>query len=362
MLLVKNNDKLRVVQQVINPKRGGGVTTEYISLTNSEIVQDVDFIPMILPKIHKGVNIKDISFYYKFLKKEIYDIVHIRGSGIDSLNAIIAAKLVNRGKIYTVVHGEYSDMLYINKVKKFFARRIVEPLIYKLSDYISFLYEKHDKYNKVKKKKLLPHVYNRYPEIEYQYEDVNVLKDKLFIEEKDFVFVYVGRITREKGLDFLIKAIKNEKIVKKENFKFVFVGDGDYLETMKSEFKKEIKTNKIIFTGNKDKIGDYYKIADAFISPTLHENHSISLLEAIISKTPIIITKVGGNAETISNKDYGILIEPSNVEQLVDAILSISDKKTYKYYKNNLNEVDERFLQKNVNKVLLSNYIKIMED
>ena len=117
-----NMEKVKVAQQVLNPNGGGGVSAEYRALIQSELSQKYEFIPIVLNGSKPGVNLHDIKYYYTELKKTEPDIVHIRGAAVDGLTAIIAAKLRGKGRILVTVHGMYSDMVYINPVKKFVAK------------------------------------------------------------------------------------------------------------------------------------------------------------------------------------------------------------------------------------------------
>ncbi len=357
---MNKDNRLKVAQVVINPKRGGGVSTEYQSLMTSSISEKVKLLPIILPVSHKGINLRDIRYYYKELKNSDYDIVHIRGAGTDSLNAIIAAKLLNKGKIYTVVHGLYSEIIYRNKIKKLLNKYLIENIIFYLSDYISFLYNNH-KYEYKLRKKILNNVYNMYPYMDsYDDKAVTELRNKLGISINDFVVLYVGRITIEKGLRYLSSAILDRDIKSIDNIKFIFVGDGPYKEQMVTLLSEEIDKKRAIFIGNTDNVANYYYLSNIFINPSLHENHSISILEAIKTQTPVIVTNVGGNQETVINGEYGIIISPHSVNDIISAIIQLLDIKTFEKYKKNMCVLDNRFTQDEVIKVLYGNYIEIM--
>lgn len=351
---------LVVAQVVINPKRGGGVTTEFQSLMESNFNKKISFIPIILPLAHKGLNVKDIRYYYHELKRNNYDIVHIRGAGIDSLNAIIAAKLLKKGKIYTVVHGLYSEMIYINRFKKFIHKHVTEKVIFLLSDYVSFLYKNHKYELNIPKSKILTNVYNMYPKMDdYDKNSIKKLREQFNIHENDFVVLYVGRLTREKGLEFYCDAILSEELKKISNIKFMFVGDGPYKNQISNLLLDQVQSNRVILVGNKEKVSQYYYLSNIFINPSLHENHSISILEAIKTKTPVIVTDVGGNSETVIEKQYGIVIPPFSTQEIKKSILSMFDKDTYLKYKSNMNEIDHRFTSSEIQKTLINNYINI---
>ena len=307
--------KKRVVQQVLDPSGSGGVSAEYRALQHSQLLKGYEFIPMILMNPHKGVNLKDIRFYYDFLKKNPGDIIHIRGAAPDGLNAVIAAKLAGQGKILVTIHGMYSDLVYVHPVKRWISYHIIEALIFRLADGISCVCSAANRRERFCKyrKKMLPYVYNRMPDYSvYDKEQIRrQMRRELGLEDSVPVGVYVGRVTREKGLDYLANALVDIP----ENCRILVVGDGAYLEDMKAAC-----TEQVIFLGEQKDVYRYLFAGDFFIQPSLHENHSIALLEAAAADIPMIATNVGGNAEIVRDGVNGMLIPPADAGKLRDAI------------------------------------------
>ena len=316
--------KIKVVQQVLNPEGGGGVSAEYRALIKSKLSKKYEFIPIILNGSKPGVSLHDIKYYFKKLKKVEPDIIHVRGATVDGLTAIIAAKLRGRGKILVTVHGMYSDMVHINLLKKCIAKYVVEPLSFTLADGISCVYAScaNRKCFKPYRKKMLPHVYNRIPDcstVDVPKERISIRK-QYGIAEDAVVGVFCGRITKDKGLEYLVQAI-NEVIDTHPHLEILIVGSGDYLDTLKDSIQINKKLQyRVFFTGEVNNVFPALAASDFFIFPSLHENHSIALLEAMAMKLPTIATKVGGNPEIVHDNQFGILVEAANVAQLKDAI------------------------------------------
>lgn len=356
--------KIKVIHQVLDPSGSGGVSAEFRALKKSELTQYYEFVPMILVDFHSGINLKDINYYYKFIKKENPDIVHVRGAAVDGLNAIIAAKLAHRGKILVTVHGMYSDLVYISKVKKWISKHVVEKLIFDLSDGISCVCKNatnrsyFDKY----RKKMLPYVYNRMPQFSiYLKEEYREEVRRLYgLDSEDIVALYVGRMTKEKGLEVFLNAIKKMQFSWPEHLKILFVGDGSYksfLENECVEFR-----DKIFFAGDQRNVEKFYDAADFFIQPSLHENHSISLLEACAAKLPCIATKCGGNTEIVNDQTTGIIIPANDVNALVDAIEKMMDVTTRTYYLENIAREDyTKFSPKETDTALNKVYQMLLE-
>ena len=307
--------KKKVIQQVLDPSGSGGVSAEYRALQHSQLLKGYEFIPMILMHPHNGVNFRDIWFYYRFLRKNPGDIIHIRGAAPDGMNAVIAAKLAGKGKILVTVHGMYSDLVYINPIKRWISYHIIENLTFRIADGISCVCAAANDRERFRKyrKKMLPYVYNRMPDYSgYDKEQIRrQMRRELGLEDGAPVGVYVGRVTQEKGLDYLAKALETIP----EHCRVLVVGDGAYLQEMKAACGKQV-----VFLGEQKDVYRYLFAGDFFIQPSLHENHSIALLEAAAAGIPMIATDVGGNAEIVKDGINGVLVPPRDAGKLRDAI------------------------------------------
>lgn len=320
--------KIKVVQQILAPQSKGGVSSEFKALENSDLCKHYQFVPLVLDKGHRGINLHDILFYYRGIKQERPDIIQIRGAGVDGLNAEIAAKLVRNTKVLVCVHGMYSDFVYYSPVKKWIARHLIEPLCFRLADGISCVYQKcndRDIFNKYRGK-LVQFVYNRIPDyLPEQYASQReMIREQYGIKKEDVVGVFCGRVSKEKGLSFFLDALISLQNQIVDKMHFFIVGDGDYLK----EFQESVRANQILSNivhclGAKDDVQLILAASDFFLLPSLHENHSIALLEAMAMDLPAIVTDVGGNRETIKDGRFGILIPPFDTFALSQAILQM---------------------------------------
>ena len=312
-----------VAQQVLNPKGIGGVSAEFNGLSNSKLSErGYQFVPVVLDNCHKGINLFDIRFYEKRFREIRPDIIHIRGAAPDGLNAAIAAKLYGKAKILVTVHGMYSDLVFISRIKRFISKNIIERSIFQLSDGISCVCKSASErpYFKKWRSKMLPFVYNRMPVIAKTGKTRSQLRAELGLPEHSVIGVYVGRITREKGMDVLTDTfcLMSEKWPKELHF--LIVGDGDYRKQMQDRVSELAVSSHVLFTGAKENVSPFLLASDFFVMPSLHENHSIALLEAVSATLPCVVTDVGGNSEIVSNLKTGLLVERSNASQLAIAI------------------------------------------
>lgn len=317
--------KIIVLQQSLSTQITGGTSSEFLALNQSALTEKYEFIPAVLEDYKAGISLHDILFYYRRIKEVKPDIIHIRGAGPDGLNAVIGAKLAGKVKILLTVHGMYSDLVYVGKGKHFLSKHVIERLSFSMADGISCVCRTAEQrpYFDRYRKKMLPYVYNRIPKFDNarKQQFFKEVREELGIAQSALVGLYVGRVTKEKGLDYLITALKSVQGKLPEEFVLVIVGDGDYLQQMKNDAKT--CSARMVFTGGRSDVERFYHAADFFIQPSLHENHSIALLEACAAQLPAIATNCGGNAEIISDEITGLVIPSADADELGKAILKM---------------------------------------
>lgn len=133
--------------------------------------------------------------------------------------------------------------------------------------------------------------------------------------------VYMGRLMAQKGLDVLIKAIP-EILRSFPETHFLFVGEGN-----RSLYKSIIKSmgvpeTNFSFIGPVGYFGRMKILREAtvFVNPSLFENCSLSILEAMSCKTAVVASNVGGNPEIIKSGKNGVLVPPSDSKMLANSI------------------------------------------
>jgi glycosyltransferase involved in cell wall biosynthesis len=157
--------------------------------------------------------------------------------------------------------------------------------------------------------------------------DTTILRDNLDIRLKDVpIILYVGRLSLNKGLQFLISAFSS--VVKKVP-KAVLAIVGDASEEQKAFLNqmaaKQGITDGLVFLGRVSDIDlpGIYSLADVVVLPSLMEGCGISLLEGMAMGKPCIGSRVGGIPEMIQHGHTGLLVPPGDIAELADAICTI---------------------------------------
>jgi glycosyltransferase involved in cell wall biosynthesis len=150
------------------------------------------------------------------------------------------------------------------------------------------------------------------------------LRKKFHIDSEDIVIGAVGRLSPEKGLEYLISAIR--KVVNAyPRTKVLLVGDGDekYLLSLQEKVKDLELSPHIFFVGFYEDVPQILRCLDIFSLPSLTEGFNRSLLEAMACGLPAVTTAVGGNVEIVQDGVNGLLVPPSNPGALASAITEL---------------------------------------
>ncbi len=138
------------------------------------------------------------------------------------------------------------------------------------------------------------------------------------------IILAVGRQSREKGHRYLIGAAQ---IVRQKypelDFQILFLGDGPERQALLQQVEDGGLRGRVHFAGHQRHPLPYYALADLFVLPSLSEGSPNVLLEAMLAKTPIIASAVGGVPETVEHGRSALLVEPRNSAALAEAIATV---------------------------------------
>jgi glycosyltransferase involved in cell wall biosynthesis len=143
------------------------------------------------------------------------------------------------------------------------------------------------------------------------------LISKLKLNDDDFVYVYVGRLVTDKGINEMIDAF-NQLSFQYKKIKLLLVGTYEpELDPLKNITKKIIRNNiNIISVGYQNDIRPFLSISDIFVFPSYREGFPNVLMQAGAMGIPSIVTNINGSNEIIIEGLNGVIIEPKDVSSL----------------------------------------------
>lgn len=157
-------------------------------------------------------------------------------------------------------------------------------------------------------------------------ETTSKLKKNLNINDNDVVFVFVGRLVADKGVNELISAFKKLSI-NHQHIKLLLVGTFEsQLDPLNASTIDEIENNKnILNVGWQTDVRPYFTISNVLAFPSYREGFPNVVMQAGAMDLPSIVTDINGCNEIIKHGVNGLIIPPKNENELYLAMLSLLD-------------------------------------
>lgn len=150
-------------------------------------------------------------------------------------------------------------------------------------------------------------------------EEKQSFKSKYISSNNGLIFLFTGQMILRKGVNYLLNAwVKHTQLYPDD--KLVLVGGGIFLEKWKKEYSKY---SSIIFEGTVayDEIFKYYAIADVYILPTIEDNWSLVVPEAMACGLPVATSIYNGcHVELIQDGENGFIFDTFNQESITNVL------------------------------------------
>ena len=171
------------------------------------------------------------------------------------------------------------------------------------------------------------------------------LRKRLHISKSDFVFVFVGRLVRDKGINELVEAFERLNHPHPQT-KLILVGffeqELDPLKPMNSKLIKEM--NSIIEVGYQDDVRPFLAVSDVLAFPSYREGFPNVVLQAGAMGLPSIVSNINGCNEIVTEGVNGTIIPPKQTDALFEAMeRMVLDKE----WKNSLAENSRKTIREN---------------
>lgn len=146
------------------------------------------------------------------------------------------------------------------------------------------------------------------------------IRDEQGFREHDFIYGYVGRITKDKGINELLKAFLSMETCAKLFLIGKFENDG----SLDRELLEKARNNSNVkFHDSVYDIERYYAAIDVLILPSYREGFGNVVIEAGAMGTPAIVSDIPGPTDTIEKDKTAFVVPVKNSEALIDAMYRI---------------------------------------
>lgn len=268
-------------------------------------------------QIKNGLDLQCIWKLRQYIIANEIDVVHTHNKK-PLIYGTIAAKLANVKRIIHTRHGQAAD--------------VVPWLIWKLNSKVVTISEDAKSClissNNIAEKNV-DVIENGIPLDKFDSISTEVsqeLKNEIGLLPENQVVGIVARLAIEKDHRTLICAFA-EVLKVNENAVLLIVGDGPLSKELQ-ELTQELKIEKsVYFLGFQQKIAELISIFDIFVLSSTSEGMSLTLLEAMASKKPIVATNVGGNPEVVQDGLTGFIVPAQKPEKMAEAIINLLKNK-----------------------------------
>jgi glycosyltransferase involved in cell wall biosynthesis len=272
-----------------------------------------------------GIDWKMVSELRKIIGEYAVDIVHAH-QYTSFFYSSLARNINERPHIIFTEHGRFfpdrkSTKRYIfNPILQRFASEIIA-----ISEATKEAMVKNDNFPKKRIKVLYNGV-----KFNSKITDRNLKRRELNISEEDFVIATAARLDSIKNYSMLIRMMKRLS-VSASDIKLLIAGSGSEYEKLAGEIDAFNLSGHVRLLGHRRDVPDIFQASDLFVLSSLSEGTSVTLLEAMYSGLPAVVTNVGGNPEVVENGVTGLLVNSDDDEDMAEkALIFYNDRSKLK--------------------------------
>jgi glycosyltransferase involved in cell wall biosynthesis len=158
--------------------------------------------------------------------------------------------------------------------------------------------------------------------------DTNLFRIRTHYNIRENIVGYVGRLSKEKGVIELIRAIPLI-LSYRGDIRFVIGGDGALFNEIKRELERDSLLDKVTLTGwiPDEQFPDYLNCLKLFILPSYTETGiPITILQAMACGTPVLATSVGGTSDAIEDGKTGFILEANSPASIAKNVIRALDE------------------------------------
>ena len=178
------------------------------------------------------------------------------------------------------------------------------------------------------------------------------VREKYKIPSDAFVFGFVGRVTRDKGVNELLEAFKELN----DSCYLIMVGRNEVDATINQDlYEWSIKSDRVMYTGYTNIVEQYLAAMDCYVLPSYREGFGMGVVEAEAMGLPVIVSNIPGPIDAMVDGETGIVVEKKDVPGLVHAMTGMRSnaERTVQYGKQAAKLAREGFEQQQFFEFLL---------
>ena len=270
-------------------------------------------------------NLKAYKMLKQLVESEHYDIVHTHTPNASMIARLACREVRKQGtRVFYTAHGFHffkgaplKNWLIYYPIEKFCARFTDVLITINKEDYALA-----QKKMPAKKVCYVPGVGIDLSKIQNTQCDRNEVRKSMGVPEDCILLLSIGELNVNKNHQVVVKALAK---LNNKNVHYAIAGIGDQKENLLSLAKELGVENQFHLLGYRTDALKLYKATDIFVFPSFREGLSVSMMEAMASRLPIVCSKIRGNVDLVENDIGGYHFIPNDVNTLSNVIALLID-------------------------------------
>ena len=299
----------------------GGIWTYIRHIVESPLAETYRFDVCFYPGSSVGASPRVIRTLSRAVRERAPDLVHVHGLQTEGFNCMMGALLGGGRARLLTVHGFIEDSKFRTPWRRALIARVLEPATVRASDAV-FTVSHYGARKAVLRRWARHHlgcIDNALPAAPAVPDEAAAIRQRLGWSANHVIAVCVARLSREKGLLDLVEAfaLVSERLPR---LRLLLVGDGPDADHVRAILAARTAGDRAVMHPVTPDVLPLLHASDLFVLPSLHENQSFAILEAMAAGLPVLSTAVGGTPELVRHGETGWLVPPSQPAALAEGL------------------------------------------
>lgn len=146
------------------------------------------------------------------------------------------------------------------------------------------------------------------------------IRGKYSIPSDASVYIFIGRITRDKGINELFEASKSILRIHPDTY-LLMVGNKEVNETVdQTLYQWSMECDRVIYCGFTNEVEKYLAASDVYVLPSYREGFGSAVIEAEAMGIPVIVTDIPGPTDAMKKNETGLVVKKGSITELYDAM------------------------------------------
>ena len=300
----------------------GGIWTYIKHIKESRLADQYHFGVCFYPGPSVGISARVIRQLAREVRSHSPDLVHLHGLQTEGFNCMMGALLGGGSPRLLTVHGFIEDSKFRSRWRRHIIANLLEPMTVRCAHSV-FTVSRYGAEKDLLRRRVrgnLGFINNALPpgpppdSLASQ-----AIRQSYGWAASDVVAVCITRMSREKGLLDLVTAFEY-LAARHSTLRLLLAGDGPAAALLRARLGPCISAGRAVICPATRDVSPLLGASDLFVLPSLHENQSFAILEAMVAGIPVVSTAVGGTPELVTSDETGLLVSPGHPAQLAEAM------------------------------------------